>query len=101
MRMLLQIKIPNEDFNDAVREGEAGKKIHRILEAANPEAVYFTELDGQRGAIMIVNVDDASEIPAYSEPWFLEFDAEVEFKVAMTPEDLEHARLDKLGKKWG
>jgi hypothetical protein len=101
VKMLMQIKMPNEDFNDAVREGEAARMIDRILEAANPEAVYFTELDGQRAAMMIVNVDDPSQLPSYAEPWYLEFDAEVEFKIAMTPDDLKRSRLDKIGKKWG
>jgi hypothetical protein len=75
--------------------------IDKILEEAAPEATYFTEFDGQRAVIMIVDVDDASRIPFYSEPWFLAFDAEVSFHVCMTPDDLKAARLDKLGKKWG
>jgi len=35
-----------------------------------------------------------------AEPWFLTFNAHVEFRVAMTPEDLGRANLDALGKKW-
>ena len=62
MRMLLDVKIPHETFNAAVRDGSAGEKLKRILEATT-EAVYFTERDGQRGAIMIVNLDDPSKIP--------------------------------------
>ena len=100
MRMLLDVKIPYETFNAAVRDGSAGEKLKRILEATKPEAVYFTERDGQRGAIMIVNLDDPSKIPAFAEPWFLTFNADVEFSVAMTPEDLARAGLDALGKKW-
>lgn len=62
--------------------------------------VYFTERDGQRGAIMIANLDDPSKIPTFAEPWFLTFNADVELRVAMTPEDLARAGLDALGKKW-
>jgi len=101
MRMMLQIKMPNDDFNDAVREGQAGKILNRILEDAAPEATYFTEIDGQRSAVMIVNVDDPSEVPAYAEPWFLAFDAEVEFRICMTPDDLMKSGLDGIAKKWG
>ncbi len=100
MKMLLQAKIPHETFNAAVRDGSAGEKLKRILEATKPEVVYFTERDGHRGAIMIVNLDDASKIPMFAEPWFLTFNADVEFHVAMTPEDLARAGLDALGKKW-
>jgi hypothetical protein len=98
--MLLHIRIPHEEFNEAVRDGSIGQKIERILEAAKPEAVYFTEYEGQRGAIMIVDVEDPSKVPALAEPWFLTFNADVEFHITMTPDDLARAGLDALGKKW-
>jgi len=98
--MLMHVKLPHDEFNDAVREGEAGRMIDKIIEDAAPEAIYFTEYEGQRGAIMIVNLEDASDVPRYAEPWFLGFNADVEFHVAMTPDELRKARLDKLGKKW-
>lgn len=100
MRMLVHAKIPHEKFNAAVKDGTAGKKIQRVLDETRPEAVYFTEYNGQRGAIMIVNVDDPSKIPTFTEPWFLLFDADVEFHIVMSPEDLGRAGLDALGKKW-
>ena len=52
MRMLLKVKIPHEEFNKAVRDGSVGHKLRRILEDTKPEAVYFTEQHGQRGAII-------------------------------------------------
>jgi hypothetical protein len=100
MRMLVQVKIPPEEFNAAVRDGSVGKKIERILQETKPEAVYFTEYEGQRGAVMIVDLKDSSQVPFFAEPWFLLFNADVEFHVAMTPEDLGRAGLDALGKKW-
>jgi len=98
--MLIQVKIPPEEFNAAVKDGSVGQKINRILEETKPEAVYFTEYEGQRGAVMIVDLKDSSQVPGYAEPWFLLFNADVEFHVAMTPEDLGRAGLDALGKKW-
>jgi hypothetical protein len=100
MRMLLQVSIPNDAFNDAVRDGTVGKKLNGILEATKPEAVYFTEYYGQRGAIMVVDLPDPSKVPAFAEPWFLAFNAEVEFHIVMSPDDLAKAGLDALGKKW-
>jgi len=82
MRMLLKIKIPHQQFNAAVQDGSIGAKIDRILEASKPEAVYFTEQEGCRGALMIVDVPDAAHIPALAEPWFLIFEADVEFRIA-------------------
>ena len=100
MRMLVHVKFPHEKFNAAVKDGSAGKKIKRILEETKPEAVYFTEYNGQRGAIMIINLDDSSKIPSFAEPWFLTFNANVEFHAVMTPEELGRGGLDELGKKW-
>jgi hypothetical protein len=100
MRMMLLISVPHESFNAAVKDGTAGQKLGRIIDDAKPEAIYFTEQHGARGAIMIVDLADPSKIPALAEPWFLIFNARVEFRVVMSPDDLQKAGLDELGKKW-
>jgi len=100
MRILLNIALPHEPFNAFVKDGSAGAKLNKILEAQKPEAVYFTEQDGGRGAVMVVDMKDSSQIPALAEPWFLTFNADVNFRVCMTPADLQKAGLDKLGKQW-
>ena len=100
MRMLVHVKFPHEPFNTAVRNGSAGKTIERILSETKPEAVYFSEYDGRRGAILIVDIKEPSQIPALAEPWFLSFSADVSAHIVMSPEDLGRAGLDALGKKW-
>jgi hypothetical protein len=100
MKILLNVRIPHQQFNDAVRDGTIGSKLNRILEASKPEAVYFTELNGHRGAMMVVDLPEASMVPTLAEPWFLTFQADVEFRIAMTPGDLMKAGLEDLGKKW-
>lgn len=101
MRMLMNVTFPTEEFNQAIRNGSVDLKIARILEEIKPEAVYFSEQDGERGAVLIVNLDNPARIPALAEPWFLTFNADVKFRIAMTPEDLKRAGLEDLGKKWG
>ena len=101
MRMLMNVIIPTDRFNEAVRNGTVGSKIRGILEELKPEAVYFTEQDGLRGAVLIVNLENPAHVPTLAEPWFLAFDARVKFQIAMTPEDLQRAGLESLGKKWG
>ena len=101
MRMLLNIKIPHGPFNAAVKDGTVGAKMNKIMEATKPEAAYFTEQGGHRGAILIVDVADPSKVPALAEPWFLTFQADVEFHIVMSPDDLKRAQLDDLGRKWG
>jgi hypothetical protein len=100
MRMLIHVKIPNKEFNACVRDSSIGTKIKNILDDVRPEAVYFTEYCGSRGLIFIADVAEPSAVPKIAEPWFLMFDADVEFHVVMSPADLEKARLDNLAKKW-
>jgi hypothetical protein len=96
----MNVKFPNAEFNAAMRDGNAGQKITRILDEIKPESVYFTEQEGQRSVILIVNLNDPSNVPTLAEPWFLAFNASVEYKIVMTPEDLKNAGLDEIAKKW-
>jgi len=100
MRMLMHATLPNEPFNALIKDGTAGQKIQQALAEVKPEAVYFTEFGGKRGAIMIVEVENPSKIPAISEPFFLMFNAEVSFHIVMSGEDLAKAGLAEIGKKY-
>lgn len=100
MRALIHVTFPNEPFNSAVRKGTAGDSMKRILDELKPEAVYFTEYNGQRVGILIVDIADPSKVPSISEPFFLSFNAQVEFHVVMSPDELGRAGLNALGKKW-
>jgi hypothetical protein len=100
MRILMNVRIPHEPFNTLVREGKAGIIIHEIIKALKPESIYFTEQGGNRGAVAIVEINDSSQIPSFSEPFFLSFNADCEFRIAMSPEDLMKSGLEELGKKW-
>ena len=100
MRMIMEVSIPNEPFNGMVRDGSVGKAIQKALEATKPQSVYFTEINGQRGGILIVDVKDPSAIPGLAEPWYLSFNAAIKFRIAMTPEDLGKSGIEQLGKNW-
>ena len=100
MRMLIHVKFPHEPFNAYVRDRSIGGLVKKIMDDIKPEAVYFTEYGGRRGLIMIADVAEPSRVPAIAEPWFLQFNADVEFHIVMAPEELEKAGLDALGKKW-
>jgi len=100
MRMLMLIRLPHETFNAAVKDGSADRKVQAILDDVHPEAVYFTEMNGQRTTLLIVELESPSRIPVLAEPWFLNFNADVEFHVVMKPQDLQEAGLEKLGATW-
>ncbi len=100
MKMLVNVSCPIEPFNSMVRNGTAGEVIGRVIDDIKPESIYFTLIDGNRGAVMVVDIPDASAVPSIAEPWFLNFEAICEFKIAMTPDDLMKSDLSKLGEKW-
>jgi hypothetical protein len=103
MRMMLKVSIPVEMGNAAVREGSLAKKIQSILADLKPEAVYFTEFDGERTGLIFFDMKDSSEIPGIAEPWFLAFNASVEIKAVMNIDDLTRSQpgMEKAAKSFG
>jgi hypothetical protein len=103
MRFLCKARLDIETANDLARDGKLGPTIQSIMEDIQPEIAYFVADDGQRTAVFVVDMDDASQIPAIAEPWFLAFDAEFEALPAMLAEDLERAgpAIEAAAKKYG
>ena len=91
MRFLLKVNIPVDAGNAAAKAGKLGETIQAILADLKPEAAYFTDDHGQRTGFIILDMQDASQIPAIAEPWFLAFNAHVEIHPVMVPDDLAEA----------
>jgi hypothetical protein len=91
MRFLVKVNIPVEAGNAAAKAGKLGEIIQAILAELKPEAVYFTDDGGQRSGFLFLEMQDASQIPAIAEPWFLAFNASVEIHPVMVPADLARA----------
>jgi len=90
MRFLIKVSFPVEAGNAAAKK-DGFKAIQRILEQQKPEAAYFIADGGKRTGILIMNMEDASQIPAIAEPWFLALNASIEATPAMVPDDLRKA----------
>jgi hypothetical protein len=103
MRFMVKAIWDVEKGNELARKGNLGKIAQTILEEIKPEAAYFLAQKGKRSAILFVNIDDASKIPAIAEPWFLALNASVEFKPVMKLVDLQKAgtSIEKAAKKFG
>ena len=63
--------MPNDGSNDAISDPQFGHKMNELLSEIKAEATYFTTICGQRGAYIIVNMNDASEIPGNRRAIFL------------------------------
>jgi hypothetical protein len=103
MRFMVKVIWDVEKGNELARKGNLGKMAQSILEEIKPEAAYFVAEEGNRSAILFVNMDDASQIPAIAEPWFLAVNATVQFQPVMKMEDLlkAGASIEKAVKKFG
>lgn len=103
MRFLLKAELPVEVGNAKAKDGSLSQTIQAILDDQKPEAAYFLASDGKRAAFIFVDLQDPSEIPALAEPWFLAFNAKVEFIPAMNAQDLMKAgpAIEQAVKKFG
>ncbi len=91
MRFLVTATWDMEAGNALAKSGKLGATVKSILEDLQPEAAYFTANQGNRTAVLVVDLADPSQLPAVAEPWFLAVNATVEFQPAMVPEDLAKA----------
>ena len=95
MKFIVEASFPLEPFNSYVRRGVAGEKIGEVLGAIGPEFVYFTDHGPGRGVTMVVDLEDFGQLPHVTEPLMLTFDAEVHYRIAIAPEELQTAGLDR------
>ena len=91
MRMLLKAIIPTEAANAGIRDGSMMANLEKVAEDLMPEAVYFTLEKGKRAMLMIINMDDSSELVGVVEPLFLSMGARVTLTPVLNAEDFEKA----------
>lgn len=103
MRFMITCRVPVEKGNALAKDGTLGQTIQSILEEIGPEAAYFTDVGGARGAYIVVDMEDASQIPAMAEPMFLGLGADVQIHPVMTAEDLGRAgpAIEQAAQRYG
>ena len=103
MRVMVTFSIQPEKGDALIKDGSMGEIMQSILEEIEPEAVYFTTVEGTRGGFIVINVDEASQIPAMTEPLFLGLGATMQMQPVMTPEDLGRAAesMQHVAQKYG
>ena len=96
MRMYMQISLPADKGNAAIKDGRIEKVMMGFRDRWQPEALYFTALNGVRTVVAVVDLKKEADIPPMVEPFFLELEAKVEMGPAMNGDDLG-AGLAALG----
>ncbi len=103
MRFLLKAEWALEAGNAAIKDGSLPRTVESILADLKPEAAYFLVSNGKRTALLVVDMNDASQIPAFAEPLFHAFKASLEIVPVMVAEDLKKAgpAIEQAVKKYG
>jgi hypothetical protein len=78
-----------EAANRAIKEGSMPGIIQRFTEAAKPEGVWFTALDGKRTMIAVFDLASPADMPPLAEPFFSGLNATFELSPAMDAADLQ------------
>ena len=102
MRMMLFVTFPTAKFNELWRSGKIGQTIQQIIDDTKPEHIFFgKDIDGQRGAVVVVDIPSAADLSRVTEPWYLNFDAKIQTSVCMTPEEVGKIDYEDLARKYG
>jgi hypothetical protein len=95
MKFIVEASFPLEPFNTYVRKGDVGERIGQVLGSIRPEVAYFTDNGAGRGMLLVVDLPDMAHVPHVTEPLMLEFDATVHYRIAIAPEELQSAGLER------
>ncbi|MFC9702455.1 hypothetical protein ACFTWD_17305 [Streptomyces sp. NPDC056943] len=88
MRMLLKVQMDTPASNEAIKQGTLQKIVEDAMSALQPEAAYFGAEDGCRTAYIFFDLTDPSQLPKFSEPFFLQLGAKLSYRPVMNREDL-------------
>ena len=92
MRVYVKASMPVEAGNAVIRSGTLAATMETLLKELQPETAFFyADTLGRRTANFLLDLKDASQIPAIAEPLFLAFNASVEIYPVMLAEDLMKA----------
>lgn len=88
MRVMLKAQMGAEAGTKAIEDGSLPRVVQQLGEVVDIEAAYFGPQQGKRTAVFFFELDDSSTIPAISEPFFRELDAEFELVPVMNRDEL-------------
>ena len=91
MRVLVRAMIPTVTGNKMVKDPNFLKNLEDYIRKFNCEASYFTEVNGNRTMVLVLDLASPDMIPAIAEPLFQGYDANIEIHPAMNLDDLKKA----------
>jgi hypothetical protein len=89
MRMMMKVQMDTEAASKAIADGSIQQLMQQTMERLNPEATYFGPEDGLRTAFIVFDLQDPSQLPQISEPFFGKLKANIKMFPVMSREDLQ------------
>ena len=91
MRVLVRAMIPTVAGNKMVKDPNFLKNVEEYIQKFKCEAAYFTEVNGNRTMVFVMDLPSPDMIPEIAEPLFQAHDANVEIHPSMNLDDLRKA----------
>jgi hypothetical protein len=93
MKFLAKIVMPTAEENPSVAAPDFNARMLALVKQVRAERAYFaTQEDGRRVDHIVVNVADATELPAIAAPFYAWLGVKVEFLPQMSAADVEVMR---------
>jgi hypothetical protein len=89
MRVLLKAHFGTEKGSELISSGRMGELIQQTVDRVHPEAAYFLPDEGDRTAFLVFDLEDPSQIPVITEPFFREGNATVSYTPVMNLDDVQ------------
>ena len=89
MRTMMKIKLDVEAASNMIVDGSMPQLMQDMFGQLKPEAAYFGPENGVRTAFIVFDLQDPSQLPKVTEPFFRELKATVEMFPVMNQQDLQ------------
>jgi hypothetical protein len=89
MRMMMKVQMDTEAASRAVADGALPQLMQQMMDRLKPESAYFGPEDGVRTAFIVFDLEDPSQLPSITEPFFSNLKANVRMFPVMNREDLQ------------
>ena len=86
MRMMMRVQMVTEAANAAIADGTLGALLESTMDRLQPEAAYFTAVDGLRTGFMFFELSHQAQIPALAAPWCQARNATIDVLPALGPD---------------
>ena len=103
MRMMVRFHFSTSPGNDDIRSGKVPKVFEQLTADLKPEAAYLYPEQGERGGILVFDMQDPSQVAGVVERFSFGLQAKVELIPVMTPDDLQKglAMVPDIVKNYG